>query len=239
MRAPEAATAIATLVLFVAPAGIARGDNTREEHPCLGVWQGLGQNGWGLPWAIEMTVASTGPRCGGIEYDSPELDCGGPFVRCELERTSGQAIETYTHNAGCSPPGEIDFRCEGDLMQWEWRGTETVQAELRRVRRITPLAGEAEPRPPHAAEPEPPHDRQEPAPRLDEAGPTDPSSPDTTARSTKNASESPADHVPDVPANDAWASSCACSAGRDAPAEPLLFVLVALVASLRVRRLRR
>ncbi len=126
----------AALLLALFSASRARADNTTEDHPCLGVWRGVGHNGGGPPWTIEMTLSNTGARCGGIEYDGASLDCGGPFRACELTNAGGEAGESYTHNVGCTPPGRVTFHCDGDSMEWHWAlESMTVQTELRRVRR--------------------------------------------------------------------------------------------------------
>ena len=102
-------------------------------HPCIGRWIGTGSNG-GLPWGIDMTVGVGTAECGRIEYDSPELDCGGPLVSCALEGAGGQATEHYVHNVGCTAPGMVEFHCEGETMQWLWRGSGlVVRSSLRRV----------------------------------------------------------------------------------------------------------
>jgi hypothetical protein len=223
-----AASSVLIVGLFAASSATAYADNTREEHPCLGVWQGMGRNTGSQPWAIEMTVASTSTRCGGIEYDSPELDCGGPFSRCELDAASGRAVETYTHNVHCAPPGDVIFRCTGDVMEWEWRGNEVVRTRLRRVRRITPASTES-------ASPEPiPNEGPAPSPPRDtSATPREGAERDVETPTPPDRRESP----PRQPSEGERAGSCACSLAHRTDGGSALAAL--LLFSLVVRRRRR
>lgn len=98
---------------------------------CLGRWVGVGTNG-GAPWTIDMVVTATsGARCGTIEY--PSLGCGGYLERCSLRDGRLTLVERYTHNPGtCAPAGTIVARCAGGEMDWVWTGWEVVRSVLRR-----------------------------------------------------------------------------------------------------------
>jgi hypothetical protein len=181
-------------------------------HPCLGRWIGEGSNGGSLPWAVDLTVTSLDARCGGVEYDSPQLDCGGPFSDCRFEGHTLTVTERFTHNENCAE-GRLELVCEGDSMHYSWYGWETVRTTLHRV----PAPGATTPGPAP-----PPRERD----------------PDRAAERppTPDVYPPPPAEDPAPPANDDSAAGCGCRAGL--PDARGAWALVGALAWARRRRSR-
>lgn len=123
----------AALLLFASPA-LADEGQAPGAFPCAGRWTGVGHNtGFERGWTIDMTVHTPDAEgsCGTIEYTTPS--CGGTIRDCRV--VGGQVLvqERYSHSDGCAPPARLEFRCEGDRMQWAWLGWETARTTLARV----------------------------------------------------------------------------------------------------------
>lgn len=120
--------------------------------PCVGRWQGLGQNsGSANRWTIDMVVTppSADGSCGTIEYTNPT--CGGRMLECRVVNGVVHAREHYTHtDERCAAASRLELSCTGERMQWAWVGWETVRSTLERVE------GPPIPPPPRPSESSPP-----------------------------------------------------------------------------------
>ena len=129
-------TRVALLALMLLAPAMARAEGTGATgFPCVGRWQGLGQNS-GAPsrWTIDMVVTapSADGSCGTIEYTNPT--CGGRMLECRVVNGVVHVREHYTHNDGhCADASRLEFSCTGDRMQWAWVGWETARSTLARV----------------------------------------------------------------------------------------------------------
>lgn len=143
---------IALLALMLLAPAMARAEGTGTPgFPCVGRWQGLGQNsGATTRWTIDMVVTapSADGSCGTIEYTNPT--CGGRMLECRVVNGVVHVREHYTHDDGhCADASRLELSCTGDRMQWAWVGWETVRSTLTRV--------DAPPSPPPSpSEPAPP-----------------------------------------------------------------------------------
>lgn len=199
-------------VVFGLPVG-ARAD-LADEHgfPCVGRWQGVGQNtGFPSRWTIDMTVRPPDAegRCGTIEYTSPT--CGGTMEACRVEGGRVHVRERYTHDEGrCAAAAELEFHCEGDRMQWAWLGWEVARSTLTR-------AG--------------------PAPDRVDVRPNEPTVPDAPPPSERDDRERRADSfAPETPSGGSVSfAGCGCAAHGVSPRSPLACLLFALVAPLARR----
>lgn len=126
----------ALLALMLLAPSIASAEGTGAPgFPCIGRWQGLGQNS-GAPtrWTIDMVVTAPGAdgSCGTIEYTNPA--CGGRMLECRVVNGVVHVREHYSHNDGdCADASRLEFSCTGDRMQWAWVGWETARSTLTRV----------------------------------------------------------------------------------------------------------
>jgi hypothetical protein len=79
-----------------------------------------------------VTAPDASGGCGTIEYTNP--DCGGRMLACRVEGQFVHVRERYTHaESGCAPAGQLEFRCEGDRMDWAWVGWERAESVLTRA----------------------------------------------------------------------------------------------------------
>jgi MYXO-CTERM domain-containing protein len=191
-----------------------------DDHtfPCVGRWQGVGQNtGFPSRWTIDMTVRPPDGegRCGTIEYTSPR--CGGTMEACRVEGGRVHVRERYTHDeGGCAAAAELEFGCEGDRMDWAWLGWEVARSTLTRV---GPAPGRTDARPNEPAIPDPPR----------------PSERDDLERGPRRADT----FAPERPSGGSVSfAGCGCAVHGASARAPFAFVIVALIAAATRRRPR-